>query len=271
MFTHLVRRPQAPVSDFVDLMWSIQARHLHPQRTLLLPDGAFVLMVNFGDPQGVCDRATLRRTQSFSHGWISGTQLEPLLIEEGGRCDFVGIRFRAGGAFALFREEIAALTGHVVEFEAVAGAAARALREELGDRADPAERLTRLEAWLAGRLRDATPDPRVGWVAERLSAAAGERTIGAMSSALGISHKHLIAQFKSRVGVTPGWFARVQRFQRLLQHVGLQPAVNWADCAFATGYSDQSHLINEFRDLSGLTPTVFLERRSPYVGYLTAP
>ena len=37
---------------------------------------------------------------------------------------------------------------------------------------------------------------------------------------------------------------------------------DWAAIARSAGYYDQAHLIGDFRDLVGLTPVAYLERRS---------
>ena len=70
------------------------------------------------------------------------------------------------------------------------------------------------------------------------------------------------------MGLTPKLFGRVQRLQRTIAYVGTRAGVDWTDTAFAGGYYDQAHLIREFRELIGLTPTEYLARRSPYPGYL---
>lgn len=240
-----------------------------PWRTLLLPDGAFVLMLNFADPQGVCERDDLRRRRRFQRGWISGQQLQPLVIEQAGRCDFVGIKFRPGGAFPLLGGDIEEFTGRVVELEDIWGAAAARLRERMGDAPADGARLQLLEPWLARRLAARAPDPRVRFAAAQLLHR-GEGRIGEIARTLGISHKHLVTQFRRQVGVTPRWFARVARLQRLIAHVGFAAQPDWADAAQACGYCDQSHLTNEFRDLTGLTPATYLARRSPYLGYLSS-
>ncbi len=271
MFTHRLHVPGRPVSAFVENLWLIRGDLPAPMRTLLLPDGAFVLMLNFGDAQAVCDREELTRRRTFRRGWVSGEQLQPLVIEESGRCDFVGVKFRPGGAFPLFHSDLSALTGQVVELESIWGRAAELLREELAAAPADLPRLYVLERWLATRYREAQVDSRIDYAARRLRRTEGEAGIGLIADALGVSHKHLVSEFRRKVGLPPRWFARVNRLQQVVARVGFSATVDWAETAVACGYYDQSHLTNEFRTLTGFTPATYLARRSPYLGYLSMP
>lgn len=60
--------------------------------------------------------------------------------------------------------------------------------------------------------------------------------------------------FHERVGLSPKRYCRIARFQSALRFAGTGPAVDWARVAVEAGYADQSHLIAEFREFSGLTP-----------------
>jgi AraC-like DNA-binding protein len=109
----------------------------------------------------------------------------------------------------------------------------------------------------------------VAYAAARLEE--GGSGVGRIAAATGWSHKHFVHEFARWVGVAPKQYGRVQRLQRALRHVGLKAAgsVDWADTAATGGFYDQAHLVNEFRDLTGLTPGALLARRMPYVGYLS--
>lgn len=267
MITHLVHLPAAPLAERVEQLWLVRAVLPQPWRQMLLPDGAFVVIFNLGEPQKLCDRADVRRHSIFRASWVSGQQPRPIVIEQAGRCHLVGIRFRPGAAAALFRFSLAELTGRVLELEDLWGGEAASVRQQLGDLADDRAVLPRLEQLLARRLRDAAqPDARVTRAAELLRR--GGSGVGAIAAHIGLSHKHLVHEFTRRVGLSPKYFGRVHRLQRAVAAIGHRPAVDWAGLAAATGYCDQAHLINEFRELAGLTPTAYLARRSPYVGYL---
>mgnify|MGYP006198692693 CR=1 FL=1 len=49
---------------------------------------------------------------------------------------------------------------------------------------------------------------------------------------------------------------RLSRLHHLLRALRRRPTDGWAALAFDGGFCDQSHLVNEFQSLCGLTPTV---------------
>lgn len=267
MITHLLHVPAAPVSRFVENMWLVRASLPQPWRQLLLPDGALVVIFNLGEPQRLCERADVRRHAIFRSSWVSGQQPQPIVIEQAGSCHLAGIRFHPGGAFPLFRFSLAELTGRVVELEDIWGSEAGHVRAQLGEVGDDPAVLPCLERWLAHRLDDeAEPDKRVAFAADLLKR--GGTGVGRIAAETGLSHKHLVHEFTRRVGLTPKHFGRVQRLQRAIGCAGTRPAVDWADLAATSGFYDQAHLINEFRELIGITPSEYLARRGPYLGYL---
>ena len=59
------------------------------------------------------------------------------------------------------------------------------------------------------------------------------------------------------VGVAPKQFCRLARFDLLFKAAYQKPRVDWAAVALGCGYYDQAHLIAEFKDFTGMTPTAF--------------
>jgi AraC-like DNA-binding protein len=49
-------------------------------------------------------------------------------------------------------------------------------------------------------------------------------------------------------------YSRLARVQSGLVYAGSRARVDWADAAIEMGYADQSHMIAEFREFTGLTP-----------------
>jgi AraC-like DNA-binding protein len=86
-----------------------------------------------------------------------------------------------------------------------------------------------------------------------------------------LSQKKFIRHFTQEVGFTPKLYLRVKRFHRLLDRVWTMPTVDWAPLAAEHGYYDQPHLIRDFREFCGFTPTQYLALRGPYQQHLPLP
>ena len=94
----------------------------------------------------------------------------------------------------------------------------------------------------------------------RIVDAGGTLGITRLAPALGVSRQHLARRFSELVGVSPKTFARVVRLGRVVERVRAVPVgepVNWSALAIELGYYDQSHLVDEFREMTGLTPTAW--------------
>jgi len=112
------------------------------------------------------------------------------------------------------------------------------------------------------------PDPAILLAARALAAGA---SVSAVSSQLGMLPRTLRRRFLSHVGLTPKRFARVQRLQRVVQSTQSEAEVNWAAVAAQHGYCDQAHLVDDFRDLAGVTPTEYLRHRIDGPTHLRLP
>jgi len=73
----------------------------------------------------------------------------------------------------------------------------------------------------------------------------------------GCSPAQFIARFEKTVGLTPKRYARVLRFNALIQRIAQHRPTDWAQTAVEAGYADQSHLIHEFKRLAGITPAAY--------------
>jgi AraC-like DNA-binding protein len=58
--------------------------------------------------------------------------------------------------------------------------------------------------------------------------------------------------------VLPKTAARLVRFDVVWRRLATHPAARWDAIAADSGYADQAHLIREFHQFTGATPTAFL-------------
>ena len=210
---------------------------------------------------------------SFEHEWLIGDAADPsrpferhtsftgglrdtcVLTEHAGSSAGMQINFTPPAARMLLRMPMSELAQRTVQLEDILGAEANRLVERLHDAPEWSHRFALLDETLTKRLADAPPASReVLWAWRRLSDARGRVRIRSLADELGWSRRRLAARFRDEIGLSPKTFARVLRFEHakeLLERVG----VDWARVAVEAGYYDQSHLVNEFRAITGTTPT----------------
>lgn len=109
---------------------------------------------------------------------------------------------------------------------------------------------------LADALGDAAElHPELIWCLEAL-AAPGVR-VGAVAQELGWSRRRLFHRFTAFTGLAPKTYARIARFRRLVGVEQDDVGSGWSERAIAAGYFDQAHMIRDFVEFVGMTPTAF--------------
>jgi AraC-like DNA-binding protein len=239
--------PPVELRAWVQCLWTYEASAIGPRSHRVLPDGCIdILFEVFG-------------TRAYD-GFVVGVMTRPLLaarIEPSHTC---AVRFNPGGAAAFFREPLHRLTDVRVDLGEL-WPRSDALLERLAAAGTVRERLDILVGELRRRLA-ALPRAHAGCRhAVRRLACEPETAVRELCTELGVSRQALARSFRDHVGVPPKTLARVLRLQRalgLLAQPGGDRPLPWADLAAAAGFYDQSHLIGEWKDLVGLTPSEFL-------------
>ena len=170
---------------------------------------------------------------------------------------YIEMRLAPLGAYTLLGPAVADVNGTIVGLEDLVGGEAR----RLGDRIQSAptwdERRRLLDSFLLDRCAHGpAPSPEVSEAWDLLVQSGGASTIREIAREVGWSHKHLISKFKQQVGVAPRLAARLLRLAqvwRLIDH-----DKGWARIAAESGYADQSHLVREFRQFTGTTPSTLI-------------
>jgi AraC-like DNA-binding protein len=173
----------------------------------------------------------------------------------------LGVHLKPGGAFPFLGALASELTDAHADLPDLWGRPANQLRERLCDAISPRDRFQIMEQVLINRL-SRSPKGRFA-VAIALNAF-GPYGTGAsvrdVAREVSICQQRFRKVFADQVGLTPKIFCRILRFQRALALAKQVEKVDWARLASTCGYCDQSHLINDFRQFSGFTPTEYLHR-----------
>ena len=239
----LVRAAPAPaLRGLVTSYHGFEERTAAPIRRREGPGRDVLLMISFGEAWSI-DGV---RRESFA----AGLHERQVTTEHGGRSHGLQVALAPPAAYALLGplHELAGRTVPLDEPELV---------ERLHHAASWDARFRLLDDVLLRRL--AAPDPSVAWAWNRLVETDGKIPIAALAAELGWSRKRIAARFREHVGLTPKRAARLLRFERARELAERAARPDWMRIALTCGYYDQSHLINEFRAVTGRTPATFFQ------------
>jgi len=252
--------PRPPLSSFVECFWTLEGDGPQPGAApeRILPDGCVELILNFGERFSQHnDNGRELQPRHFLVGQMSG----PILISPNGAVELLGIRFHPGGTSAFMRVPMNALTDRIAEL----GSLSSELERELLSVSEclPAldEKIAAVEAALIGRLLSSSQKSSAMRLAARIVQSAGVISVDQLASDAGISSRQLERRFMREIGVGPKLLSRILRFQQVFRAVERVDSA-WASIAVECGYYDQAHLIRDFNQFAGQTPSVLLAERS---------
>jgi AraC-like DNA-binding protein len=80
-----------------------------------------------------------------------------------------------------------------------------------------------------------------------------------MAAQAGMPIRTLHSRIMQQVGLSPKRLLRIQRLHRVLANAQVR-SVPWAQLAVTSGFADQAHMIREFHELLGESPTAWRSR-----------
>lgn len=250
--------PDADFAGIVKEYWEVKGR-LSPFREALLPNGFAEIMFNLGPPHRVFEGAG---TGVWERSWFSGLQERSIFIESLEGTRLVSIRLHPLGATQLLGDDAPRAANSIVDLETFIGAEARELRDRLLTAESPGARFSILEDFVA--TRPLTEIPRfVRDAVARIEASHGSLRVADLHRQLNVSRKHLAVSFTRYVGVSAKSYAQIQRFLWTLEQLRNSTAFDWSRLAAEAGYSDQSHLVRDFRRVGAASPTEYLRKFAP--------
>jgi len=240
------RAPAAPLAGRVTSYYGFEMETPEPVRQREGPGTDVVVILTF-EEHWLIDGE--RRTS-----FVGGLHDRQVTTEHPGRSLGMQVNLDPLAARAVVEAPLHELAHRTVPLEQILDAPF--LVERLADARDWDTRFALVDETLAPRFADARPSREATWAWQRLRATHGRVPIGELAAELGWSRKRIVARFRDEIGLPPKSVARLLRFERARELAG---TMSWGELAFECGFSDQSHLIAEFRRVTGRTPETFLQ------------
>ncbi len=261
---YLTYAPRPPINEFVDYFWLFDGGQT-ARKEWIVPSGASELVINLRDDEiRIHDREQPDKHRRFSGAVLSGTYSRVLVVDAMQHESMLGVHFKPGGAFPFLGALASELTNSHADLEDLWGRAALELRQRLCTVAESRERFQVMEEVLTCRLRSARKGHPAVSIALRLLGASGTGAlVRDVAREIGICQRRFSSVFADQVGLPPKLYCRILRFQQARTLADQSPKPEWAQLASTCGYFDQSHLINDFQEFSGLSPSEYLRRHQP--------
>ncbi|MCG8478474.1 MAG: AraC family transcriptional regulator [Spirochaetales bacterium] len=231
--------PSAALADFVDHYWMLQwdRRGKAPYTCEVIPSPYINL--------------TFSGTEAIVTGITTGKYRYE--IKDTGM--IFGIKFRPGAFHSFWRHSLSALTDRAVP----AASLFSDITESVSDKVISTEPVERKIAYVETMLLDMHPvaDPTIELVNDIIDAV--ERTerptVRRIARMFHMSDRALQTLFHDRVGVGLKWVIMRVRLQRAAGIAVHRTSPDWADVAVDLGYANQSHFVNDFTRIIGMSPT----------------
>ncbi|MFC9001396.1 AraC family transcriptional regulator [Streptomyces microflavus] len=227
------------------------------------PGRALTAVISLSDPlgvgAGVDDGSPVTRFDSVAGGLMRRS----VAIHHDGRQHGVQVSLTPLGARAVYGVPAGELAHRLVPLDELLGALGVELVDRLRAATTWAARFAVLDELLlravgrgdGDRLYPVRPEVAQAW--RRLVVARGRVQVGAVATELGWSRRYLTERFRGEVGLSPKTFARVLRFEHAHDLATAHDPLPWADVATVAGYADQAHLVRDWREFTGRSPTVW--------------
>jgi AraC-like DNA-binding protein len=264
--TVVVRRPGPPLDGLVRAITYQAGEQPRTSVEKILPGpGASVwINLNRDEFRSFGDSGQVERVPG---AMLAGPTSRAAVIEfEQGRAH-ISVTFALGAAGCFCGPPLDVTRDLQVPLGDVWGRPGALLRERVLEAATPRDALDVVEGVLLRRVAGLA-DPLVVAAAGALSAGTA---VGKVAADLGVLPRTLRRRFTAQVGLSPKRFARVQRLQRVVRDLDGCFLVDWAGVAAQHGYADQPHLVEEFGQLVGVTPTEYLRSRVNGPNHLRFP
>jgi len=183
-------------------------------------------------------------------------------VELTGRGNIFGIKFRPGGFYALTQSEVSRFSDSSMSISEFFGCESRDLIESINTAESVSLKVELAEAFLSPKIpRSVDSVVRINKIIDRIKCDSTIMKVAHLSESFGVSERTLQRLFKRQVGVSPKWVIRKFRMQEVLSQIE-EGNYDWQRLVGQLAYFDQSHFINDFKNVVGMAPTEYLRRIS---------
>jgi AraC-like DNA-binding protein len=172
-----------------------------------------------------------------------------------GKIDAFTIVFQPGGISMLFAIPAGELTNRDFDGEAALGRGLGELGRRLADAITFTDRVRIADEFLFAKRPDFDSVGSIVSAATEVHLSSGCVRVSHLAHKAGLGIRQFERRFCQEIGIPPKLYTRIVRFEAALRRKAIAPQTKWTEIAHSLGYHDQMHMVHDFNQLSGDSPT----------------
>lgn len=247
--------PSKIFAPYIKRYWAIENTLDKGEKCVqrIIPTGLNELLLYFTPRPRI-----LNSNKILSHNVaLYGHQNDFYDIELTGDLSVFSIVFQPQGLMQFFKLPLHEIYNRNIPLQYLSGQAGRDLEEKMGEASTFHQRVSIVETYLWNLLKNNFSDlafRRINHIAELIKLTHGNISINQLASEACLSRKQFERIFSEHIGASPKQYMKVIRFQFAIFQKQRKNNLNMTELSYESGYFDQSHFINDFKTLCGLTP-----------------
>lgn len=259
-----IAQPTSLLAPYIKNYWLLKTASDSATLARIVPTGMMNLIFHRGNLL-----LSVRENELHPRAFLGGHEKTFADLEYSGQVSMISIVFRPVGVRAFFNLPMILTNNLRLTADDLGDKELSILENSLTNTEDDQMCILLIEQFLLKRLTRLAE-----YNLNRIEKAirlidSGQTDVTALADAVCLSRKQFNRIFSEYVGSNPKEFSRTIRFQKALHILEKQPQISLTALTYECGYFDQSHLIKEFKTLSGYTPTEYMAVCLPHSDYFS--
>ncbi len=208
----------------------------------------------------VRDRTEIERNDSgrlvkLPPSIITGQHTERINTKSGKDHLMVYIGFKPGGMFRLLDIPMNTFINDEIDGVDLYGSEISEILEQLNEAAGTKEVVTTAEAFLISKMKKLKSADPFDFAMQEIIRQDGNIGMDQIAALSCLSFRQFERKCMEKIGIPPKVYARITRFSKAYRMREVNPEASWTGLAHSAGYYDQMHLIRDFKEFTGVTPS----------------
>jgi len=259
MQSSTIQYPSSDLSNYIKYYWILKTGDGDKIAVQTIPSGCMHLVFHRGN------RMRYISGDEQPAGFLRGQLSLPGNIFSPGKIDMIAVIFQPLGFSSFFSLPTSLFYNEYIDVEALGDNGLRELNARLASEEAAKACIGHIEQFLIDRLKnDDYNIRRMQCAVQKIVATEVAVSVDQLANSAFLGYRQFKRIFEQYIGMGPKEYCRVIRFQRALHFLHLNPSVEISRLAYECGYYDHSHLVKEFRELTGYAPVEYISTHTPY-------